>query len=429
MISNPRIIFNRVASGGRSGPLNDQPDFLLDEMLEQPAVFDRLLRDGLPEEVVALAEDEPPSRIVLTGSGDSFCAAECGAWALRFAARDAGGWSGEATAMRPLDLGRYRAGELDARTWVIAISASGRTRRVVEAVGVARAAGANVVVVTDDPRSPLAGEADQVLLLRASPIEALTRADYADAAANVYVGYHHDVPQTKTFTASVFIIHQLAELFMGARRLDWRRGLEEFPAASASVLQEVTADASLAAEALVDAPMTVFVGSGPALPHARYGAFKMYEFARVGLWQETEEYCHTQYFITGERTPVIFLTIDDLSRERAGEVAPVLAGTLGARCILISSAGGAPGFDHTIPLRSEVRRPFDSLLLGFAVQRLVHAFARRAGLSTSTFRGGLDPERYVAGSVKTIRASRIVDPRELGIGEPEGRGHAARDVT
>lgn len=384
-------------------------------MLEQPEVFNRLLRTGLPHDVVALANDDLPSAIVLTGCGDSFCAAECGAWALRLVARDLGGWSGAVTAVRPLELGRYRSDILDARTWVIAISASGRTQRVLEAVGAARAAGARVLAVTDDPGSPLAMEAGHVLRLHASPPEALQSADYADPAAGSYVGYHHDVPQTKTFTASVFIMLQLSGMLLGDGGSAWRRGLEDLPAVSSRILQDVQVDASSAAELLVDAPLVVFVGSGPARPHARYGAFKMYEFARVGLWQEMEEYCHTQYFITGENTPVIFLTIDELSRERAGEVAPVLTQTLGARCILISSAGSAPGFAHTIPLELEGPGHFHPLLLNLALQRLVHALARHAGLSTSTFRGGLDPERYVAGSVKTIRASRIVGPAELGI--------------
>jgi glucosamine--fructose-6-phosphate aminotransferase (isomerizing) len=384
-------------------------------MLEQPEVFNRLLRTGLGHDVVAMARRDPPSRIVLTGCGDSFCAAECGAWALRLAARDVGGWSGAATAVRPLELGRYRSDILDARTWVIAISASGRTRRVMEAAGAAQAAGARVLAVTDDPGSPLAMEAGHVLRLHASPTEELLSSDYSDPSAEGYVGYHHDVPQTKTFTASVFVILQLSGMLMGDGGSAWRRRLEDLPGASARILQNVKADASSAAEVLVDAPLAVFVGSGPLLPHARYGAFKMYEFARVGLWQEMEEYCHTQYFITGQDTPVIFLSIDELSRERAGEVAPVLTQTLGARCILISSTGSAPGFAHAIPLDLEGPEHFHPLLLNLALQRMVHAFALRASLSTSTFRGGLDPERYVAGSMKTIRASRIVGSSELGI--------------
>ncbi|MBN2492070.1 MAG: SIS domain-containing protein [Planctomycetes bacterium] len=391
------------------------PDYLLEEMLEQPGVFARILAEaGAAAE--ATASGAPPARVVLTGCGDSFCAAQSGVWAMRAGARAWGGWTGDALAVRPLELARARSELLGPATWVVAISASGRTPRVLEAVSAARAAGSRAIALTDDPTGPLARAADHALPLLASPPEALGSTDYADPQARRYVGYHHDVPQTKTVTASILHAVLLAAALAPASAPRWREALHRFPAAAERALADTAAPAGEAARAMAAAGVLVFTGSGPAYPVAQYGAFKAYEFARVGLWQETEEYCHTQYFITGRGTPVVFLAPDRLARERAAEIAPVLADRLGACGILVTGeCADAAGCAHVLRVPDTAPPPLVPLLLYLAVQRLMHAFARAAGLSTSTFRGGLDPERYVAGSCDTIRASRIVPPGELGI--------------
>jgi fructoselysine-6-P-deglycase FrlB-like protein len=404
---------------------------MLDEMLEQPAVFERILHDGLPGVCREIASRRP-RHVVLTGSGDSCCAAQAGAWCFRGLAGEGALARSDVHAVHPLDLGRYRHDLLGPDTWVVAISASGRTRRVLEAVQVARAAGARVVAITDDPEGPLACDAADCLLLHASPAEALQNTDYDDPEARAYVGYHHDVPQTKTYTASLLRIFQLAQAWAGLDDTGQPGILHALPEAVARTLVDIAPKAREAARHLVTATSVVFLGSGAAFPHAQYGAFKMVEFARQGLWQEMEEYCHTVYFVTHEKTAVVFLAHDRLSQERAEEVAPVLTRHLGARCILVTLDRREKGNPRDSAFASVVKVPsapedavhaaFRPLLLSLVIQRLVHAFARRAGLSTSTFRGGQDAERYVAGSLTTIRASRMVTPVELGIRNRAGRG-------
>ena len=58
-------------------------------------------------------------------------------------------------------------------------------------------------------------DAADCLLLHASPAEALQSTDYDNPEARAYVGYHHDVPQTKTYTASLLRVFQLAEAWAG----------------------------------------------------------------------------------------------------------------------------------------------------------------------------------------------------------------------
>lgn len=363
-------------------------DHMASEILEQPAILERVATTRF--------EAIDATRVWFTGSGDSHCAAELAAWAWRATGRDA-------TACRPLELARHRHAELDRRAAVVAISASGRTRRVLEAVRVARARGASVVAITDDPRSPIAGEADRVWPLGASPAAALETTDYAGAEAAGYVGYHHDVPQTKTFSASVAAAICAAGVAPG--------DLVERSRAALALAQ--TAAAPLGA-ALAGARRTVFVGSGPFAPVARYAAYKWCEFVRDGHAQETEEYCHTHYFLTGADTAVVFLVGDPLGAERAAEIAPVVGGEIGARVQAVVVGDDVdPGVADTIRLDSTEDPAWRPLLASFAVQWLAHAMATAAGLSTSTFRGGLDPQRWVAGSARTIRGSRIVPPTSL----------------
>jgi len=387
------------------------PDFMLAEMLEQPLVMHRILSETLPAVEALVGEVGRPGRMVLTGSGDSFCAAQCGAWGLRAVLHgDMGGIS----SVRPLDLARYRHDLLGPDTWLVAISASGRTRRVLEAVAAARARGARILAVTDDPAGPLAVASDHLLMLCASPPEALAETDYQDPRAREYVGYHHDVPQTKTFTASVFLTYAFACTLKPRRAGEWLAALHALPRLVESILVDCADSAAAAAKAVIDAEVFIFLGSGAELPNARYGAFKMYEFVRKGLWQEMEEYCHTQYFITRAGTPVLFLADDPFSLERAGEVAPFLMDSLKARCILMTTGLPPAGFSHVVPIPAEGPRAFHPLLISLAIQRFAHALARHAGLDTSTFRGGLETERYVAGSLEIVRASRILEPGELG---------------
>ena len=99
-------------------------------------------------------------QLYLTGCGDSHHAALAAALAFR---QLAGLPCQAATAM---EFARYRAGFLDleraGETLVIAISASGRVSRTVEALRLARMAGAQTVAITGNPDSPLASAAEGI---------------------------------------------------------------------------------------------------------------------------------------------------------------------------------------------------------------------------------------------------------------------------
>jgi len=103
----------------------------------------------------------PGSRVWAGGCGDSLFAAE--ALAAHF--RDAGHAFGAASAAEMLWDGRVAEGDT-----VIAVSISGSTRRTVEALAAARAAGARTLAVTIAAQSALARAADGTLVLPYTPV-------------------------------------------------------------------------------------------------------------------------------------------------------------------------------------------------------------------------------------------------------------------
>jgi glucosamine--fructose-6-phosphate aminotransferase (isomerizing) len=133
------------------------------EILEQPRALERLLerRETIRAAAAVLAERGRYVRVVAHGSSDN--AAAYGVYALALL--------GGLSAFRDsISLRVYYGCEEDlAGAAVIALSQSGRTPDVVEYVERARARGAAVVALTNDPASELAGSADVVVDLAAGP--------------------------------------------------------------------------------------------------------------------------------------------------------------------------------------------------------------------------------------------------------------------
>ena len=337
--------------------------------------------------------------MIVTGSGDSLCAAELVARLYP----ETG-----ATALGALDASAA-ALDLGAEDALIAISVSGRTPRVVETASRARRRGATIIAVTDDPGSALAEHGDDVWHIGAAPAQALQQADYDDAEAAQYVGYHHDVAQTKSFFAVLLTIARAAEATGSSADTDWP-GL----ANRIDVLCQKPFWGPLHERALqwAKAGQTFFLASGAALPIARFGAYKMFEFDRSAHFTEIEEYCHTHYFITrrGDSVVLVLQTEDDA--QRAAEIAPVLAELFEA-CIVVIRPD-----DVTLPnpitcddvivpgSGSALERALGLLL---AVEWVTYLCGRVGAPDIDTFHAGHDTARLISASMRTIRRSVIRD--------------------
>jgi glutamine---fructose-6-phosphate transaminase (isomerizing) len=312
--------------------------------------FDDLVRRTLDHNLCLSVK-----RVFLAGCGDSHHAA-LGA-ELAFEAL-----AGVPTEpMTALQFARYAAGYLPPGSpntnLVIGISASGAVSRTVEAVRLARGAGAATLALTATAGSPLAETAELVLLSTIPPFPAPP-------------GVHP--PATRSYLA-----HQLLLLLIAVRlgevrgRLDWRaatdlrhtvRALAE---AAEQTLAACDGPARAIAEACRDANEFVFVGGGPSYGAAVFSAAKVLEASGdTAFGQDTEEWAHLQYFARAETTPTFFISAGRRDLSRAAEVA-VAAGSVGRRIIAVAPPSASAlnaAVAYALPLAEGVPEPLSPLV-------------------------------------------------------------------
>lgn len=367
-------------------------EYIFQEILEQEKIAALHRTLSVPD------WPEAEGRIIISGSGDSHCAALFGHWLLEKRGRVSGLPSLEAS-----QTARY----LNPGDLFVGISVSGRTARVLEGAKRALSAGAAVVAVTDNAQSPLAQLASVVWPVHGSPPAELSQTNYNDEHAKQYVGYHHDVAQTKTFWAVLLTLIRAAEI-----KLDWKTLLGHTRRLlSASFYEHLLNKASLWAES----GQTFFLGSGWVRIVARFASYKMHEFNRVAHFTGIEEYCHTHYFITRTGDTIVFLIADRDTAARAAEVVPVLQELFEARIIWIQSElhkqPNMPTHSNNpievvkLPPSNEPLQQFLDLVL--VVQWLTYAIGRVDAPDINTFHAGYDTEKLVSGTLRTIRQSAI----------------------
>lgn len=378
-------------------------EYIFQEMMEQERIA--RLRWSLP------APEWPGTteRLIITGSGDSYCAALFGGWLMTN--------RGKVSALPAMDASR-EARELGRGDTLIGISVSGRTARVLEAATRALHSGAQVIAITDNLQSPLAKMATAVWPIYASPAAELFDTSYRDEEAKQYVGYHHDVAQTKTFWAVLLTLVRAARAEMDAALLlDHTRRLLSRPFYEPLLAR---------AEHWATSRQTFFLAAGWAEIVARFAAYKMYEFNRVAHSSEIEEYCHTHYFITRKGDTVVFLVDDEETASRAMEIVPVLRDLFATRVIWVQpeSVGRDLAVEGSGERLEVVRLPApggpiqQALDLVLALEWITYAIGRVGAPDINIFHAGYDTERLVAGSLRTVRRSAVRAPSAL----PAGKG-------
>jgi len=260
-----------------------------------PAV--RALLDDLPIETIP--------GVVLTGCGDSYFAGLAARRAFEH-------YSGlPARAIGALDLARYDVDTLPPGTLVLAVSYSGQVARTVEAARNAAYVSATVVAITGHPERRLAATAGRVLPLAIpSPGYSLGTSTYAGLLLALYLlaiglGQRRGVLTADRAQSLVDELRAMAVPVEGAI------------AASSDSLRDY------AARLASDGTETVlFLGAGPNEASALFGAAKLFEGAQLnGVAQNTEEWAHAQYFISGPASRTVLLAPRGRSLDRAIEIA------------------------------------------------------------------------------------------------------------
>jgi glucosamine 6-phosphate synthetase-like amidotransferase/phosphosugar isomerase protein len=350
-----------------------------------------------------------PDEYWFTGSGDSHCASLFGASLFNQL-------SIPARAFTPMELSNFHSFTQN-NPCLIAISVSGKTPRVIEVVRKFKKfyPSTDIIGLTDNPDSALFKESTIPILISASPPDALKTSEYTDDVAKQYTGYHHDIAQTKTYFANVLSIIGIGLI------------LKEIPKNSLNYIKEhlfnIKEWISDSENQLVDLQLsfpskTIFVGSGMFNSLAQFGQYKWFEFTFPGLKQDIEEYAHTHYFTTDSQASVVFLAPFGAHLDRTHElIKGALANLIKPEMFVITTDQNydsegiyvlkTPEMKPNLnPIWDEVISYMYSLII---IEWLTYATAKRNGLDTNKFRGGVEGEKYVRGSFHTIRKSQIND--------------------
>ncbi|HEU0001844.1 MAG TPA: PfkB family carbohydrate kinase [Ktedonobacteraceae bacterium] len=334
----------------------------VDMMREEIAMIPRLLTEqhetlaGALHALAAGLTSEGIEHLYLVGCGDSAFAGAATALAFQ---KHAGI---RAEGVHALEFARYRVRYLAQRSAVVCISFSGKVGRTIEAAMQARRFGHRVIVITGNPNSPLAQQAHDVITLSVPT-----------------PGYS---PGTSTYLAILAALLDLALAWGKARGRDTssqERLLRDAPELARQTLAEADQPMQRMAEQFVKQPWLTFLGAGPNLATAHFGAAKMFEGPqKLGVATNIEEWAHEEYFVSGAGTPVFLIAPSGASFDRATEILSELT-FIGAHPVFISDRKLAQEHSTFIPLAPGLPEEFSPLLAALPLSLFAFHLSRASG--------------------------------------------------
>jgi glutamine---fructose-6-phosphate transaminase (isomerizing) len=376
-------------------PMHQQIDTLPDLVRAIVQPFDASARNTFDFETCTSVK-----RIYLVGCGDSHHAPVGAELAFHQLAKV------PTQAMSSLPFSRYTAGFLPETgpntNLVICVSVSGEVSRTIEAMDMARQAGAVTVALTGNPDSPLGKTAEKVFETAVPPLPDELRGMV--------------VPGVRSYLSS-----QVA-LYMAALRIAEVRGSLTTAEATAerkliAELADVMEETIQLCEPIVNelcetwrsATEFEFVGSGSLYGTAMFSAAKLLEASGdPAMAQETEEWTHLQYFVKKNDSPVILLSANQFDADRMAEMARA-AKSIGRPIALISTADAtdiSQYVDTVLPIASHIPERYAALVYSIPGELFSAARAKSVGATYfRNFEGG----RTVDWANDTNGASRIRD--------------------
>ena len=258
----------------------------------------------------------------------------------------------------------YRRPPALRRFGVLAISQSGSSEDVVEVVAEARRQGAPTVVITNDPRSRLAAEADHVLDLRA--------------------GRERSVPASKTYTTSLLMLAMLSQALHPAPKL--AAALDAVPAAIERVLTLET-ELGRVGEVLMG-PRLAVLGRGFNLATAQEVALKVMETCSVvAESRSVADFLHGPIAVVGPGFPALLIEAAGPTQRDMQTLAGHLT-ELGARvAVLTDRAAGGGTTTAVVRVRTALPEELTPLPFAVAGQLLALGMAGRLGVDPARPRG------------------------------------------
>jgi sugar/nucleoside kinase (ribokinase family)/fructoselysine-6-P-deglycase FrlB-like protein len=268
----------------------------------------------------------------------------------------------DAEGIHALDLARYRVRYLPKHSAVVCISFSGMVGRTIEAAILARRFGHRVLVLTGNPDSPLAREATDVITLSVPTL-----------------GYS---PGTSTYLAILAALLDLAIAWGQARGGNTTRArtlLLNVPDLAQHTLEEVNEPVQRLAERMAKHNWVIFLGAGPNLATAHFGAAKLFEGPqKLGVATNIEEWAHEEYFVSRAGTSIFLMAPSGASFDRAGEILSEL-NFIGADPVFISDTRPPVAPGTFIPLAPGLPEEFSPLLAALPLSLFAFYLTRASG--------------------------------------------------
>jgi fructoselysine-6-P-deglycase FrlB-like protein/sugar/nucleoside kinase (ribokinase family) len=333
-----------------------------DVMREEIAMIPKLLTEqyetlGRPLSILARGlHNADIEHLYLVGCGDSAFAGAATALAFQ---KHAGV---RAEGIHALEMARYRVRYLPQHSAVVCISFSGRVGRTIEAAKQARRFGHLVLALTGNLDSPLAQEATDVITLSVPTL-----------------GYS---PGTSTYLAILAALLDLAVAWGEARGVDTAQAqslLRNVPELAEQTLEAASEPAQRVAEQIAGNDWVTFLGAGPNLASAHFGAAKLFEGPqKLGVATSIEEWAHEEYFVSGAGTPVFLIAPSGASFDRASEILSEL-NFIGANAVFLSDRKPQVTPGAYIPLAPGLPEEFSSILAALPLSQFAFHLTRASG--------------------------------------------------
>jgi glutamine---fructose-6-phosphate transaminase (isomerizing) len=325
-----------------------------DELREQPATVQRLLRDGIDAAAQAAAVLARPDieHVIVAGRGTSDNAA-------RYAQYLWGARNGlPVTLAAPSLFGAHERHVGLGAAAIVVISQSGRSPDLLAVADAGRRQSRPVIVITNDDSSPLADKADHLVPLHA--------------------GAERAVAATKTYTASLVAVAMISEALNNAgtsilvQLPDLLRSTVELPG------PEVLAGV------LGDQDRCIVLGRGWHLATAFEWALKLQELSGIVAqpWS-TADFEHGPIAAVDEGFPVLAVSVEGPTHPEMCRVITRLTRELGARTLMITDDSSGVIASEVLPVPHA--RP--AWLSPIVVAPLIQRFAIAAAIAR-----GKDPD-------------------------------------
>ncbi len=350
------------------------------QIVSQPALLLEVFEttERAVQEAFARLQPQRWQAIYTAGCGDSFYAGlACEMAFARFCRLPV-------KALSAMQFARYEADRLSPQAVVFGISNSGRVSRSIEAVHLARAAGAETIAITGHGSSGIAQAAAAAV---AVPIPEMGRSP----------GIRSYTVQLLSLFLSALHLGEVRQVISAAEAQAWRQQLREVAACMDATIQANDAHVKHVAERFSTAENWVFMGSGPSYATALFIAAKLVESCGANAWaQDIEEWAHIQFFNQQEQTPTCVIMPPGRSLDRALELLPYAKG-IGRPTLAVASGTqslSAEQADIILPVPQAVPEVFSPLVYCLAGELLAYYLAEVQGAeffqATRTFRGSED---------------------------------------